>query len=76
MTRCNDITCVNTNPTMEGLCDDCKQYCGRCIEDWYDYDTTSEEDLYHKGIKVLSDCEECGVCKNCEHFLECSKANN
>ena len=24
-TKCNDITCINCNNTMEGLCDNCKQ---------------------------------------------------
>ena len=42
--------------------------CPRCIDDY-----TDENDKPHKGIKVASTCVECGVCKDCEHLLGCSK---
>ncbi len=45
------------------------KYCPRCIEDYKIQGRTQ------KGTKVPSDCKECGVCKDCEHMLECSKNN-
>ena len=51
--------------------DEEESYCERCLQDWFD-----DEGNHIKGRKVLSDCEECGVCSECEHFIECSKANN
>lgn len=46
------------------------KYCPRCIEDWQD-ETTGN---INKGTKEISECASCGVCKECEHLLECSKS--
>lgn len=46
------------------------KYCPRCIEAWEGGFTER-----HDGVEVPSECKECGVCKQCEHLLECSKAN-
>lgn len=51
--------------------DDEKKWCWRCIEDWED-----EEGQEHEGEKVEATCEECGVCADCEHGMECSQSNN
>ena len=47
------------------------KWCWRCIEDWED-----EEGQEHEGEKVVATCEECGVCADCEHGMECSQSNN
>ncbi len=41
-------------------------YCPRCIEDYSDSDGEKVE-----GTKTLGDCDKCGVCKECEHMLDC-----
>ena len=41
-------------------------YCPRCIEDYSESDGEKVE-----GTKTLSDCDKCGVCKECEHMLDC-----
>ena len=57
--------------------DDCvvcegRKWCWRCILDWEDDETGEEQ----KGEKVKVSCEECGVCADCEHAIECSQSNN
>lgn len=47
-----------------------ENYCPRCIEDWED-----DDGVPHKGTEEVSACEECGVCIECEHLCDCSKAN-
>lgn len=42
--------------------------CPRCIEEHED-----EEGNVKEGTRELSECKECGVCKDCEHLAECSK---
>ena len=44
--------------------------CPRCSQDWFD-----DEGQHQYGTAIPSDCDECGVCENCEHLMECSKAN-
>ena len=66
---CPSITHVKTPEDEREYDEDEHRYCPRCFEDWI------EEDIEHKGTKVPSDCEECGVCSECEHLLECSKSN-
>lgn len=44
-------------------------FCPRCIEDWVD-----ENGEWHKGEEKPSACDECGVCKDCEHMIDCSQA--
>lgn len=46
------------------------EFCPRCIEDWENPDTGEID----KGTKEKSECPECGICEECEHLLECSKA--
>jgi hypothetical protein len=46
-----------------------QNYCPRCIEDW-----ENEEGEPMQGTLEPSDCEECGVCKECVHMCDCSKA--
>ena len=45
-------------------------HCPRCILDYEDHDRQ-----IRKGIKRKSECTECGVCRQCEHLIECSKSN-
>ena len=45
------------------------EYCPRCIEDH-----TDDEGVERKGTLEKSDCEDCGVCKECEHLNDCNKA--
>ena len=40
--------------------------CPRCIEDHDD-----EHGERVSGSKVVSSCDDCGVCENCEHLMEC-----
>lgn len=47
-----------------------KSYCPRCIEDWEDDDGKK-----HNGVKRVSVCPDCGVCKNCEHLSDCGEAH-
>ena len=42
--------------------------CPRCIEDHDD-----EHGERVSGSKVVSSCEGCGVCENCEHLMECKE---
>jgi len=44
-------------------------FCPRCIED---YDGENGERI--AGEEVPSCCKECGVCTECEHMCDCSKA--
>ena len=41
-------------------------FCPRCIEDHDD-----EHGERVSGSKVVSSCDDCGVCENCEHLMEC-----
>jgi len=50
--------------------DESEDYCPRCKQNWFDFEGNT-----HKGVNTLSDCDECGVCTECEHLSECSKAN-
>jgi len=43
------------------------KYCPRCIEEWED-----DNGKPHKGTKKKSACKSCGVCKDCEHLMECN----
>ena len=43
-----------------------EKYCPRCIESYDDVDG-----LRRIGTIVKSVCEDCLVCKNCEHLLDC-----
>ena len=43
-----------------------EKLCPRCIEE---YDGEDGERV--SGSKVVSSCEDCGVCEDCEHYLEC-----
>lgn len=45
-------------------------YCPRCIEDY-----TDDDGVEQKGLEVKSHCNECYVCEDCEHLMECSKSN-
>ena len=68
-----------------GVCEDCEhmngcevvkmddeeaseKHCPRCIEE---YDGKDGERV--SGSKVISACEECGVCEDCDHLMECSR---
>lgn len=44
--------------------------CPRCIEPYTDEETGEER----PGERKPSQCIECGVCKDCEHFIGCSKS--
>lgn len=46
-----------------------KENCPRCIEPYQDEETGEER----PGERKPSECQECGVCKDCEHMRECSK---
>ena len=45
------------------------QHCPRCIEDY-----TDDDGVEQKGTEELSNCNDCGVCKECEHLCDCSQA--
>lgn len=47
-------------------------FCPRCVED---YDNPDDINKRLKGTEEPSDCAECGVCKDCEHLLDCKQLN-
>ena len=52
---------------MDAFNDGNVKHCPRCIEE---YDGEDGERV--SGSKVVSACEECGVCEDCDHMIECS----
>ena len=43
-----------------------KKYCPRCSEEWED-----EDGVVHEPQYIDSCCTSCGVCKDCEHSVDC-----
>lgn len=70
------INCCKDHKHHIGCCgEDSSNCCPRCIEDYEDYNEDNQL-ISYTGTKVISECKECGVCKDCEHLVECMKSQS